>query len=267
MSPAARGDHRLERRRQETDLRWHEGSLFSPPLNTWRATFQRQRRHPRPAVLGDQRAVGHQPLSHFEFVFDNGFAFTDRFDSRDNYFSGQGRSYSGRVWETNFVPDVRSFALKNGRNGAPGAATSCSSFRDNTMASHIFRVSGGTYKKAHRHGPGAHVVIIGGAGYSLMWPKGRPCKGSTGTRGASSSLRDVVSPAFQRRRRARPLPGAALGQPQAPVPQALRHRQERQGGRATRSSTGTKIPTSGEMFEQALADQGIESRMADAYRS
>src|SRR3989337_23988 len=41
---------------------------------------------------------------------------------------------------------------------------------DNERGEHIMAIESGTYKKAHRHGSGAQVIVLRGKGYSLMWP-------------------------------------------------------------------------------------------------
>ncbi|MFQ5826593.1 MAG: cupin domain-containing protein, partial [Dehalococcoidia bacterium] len=157
---------------------WQEGSLFSPPLNVWHQHFNGQEDQPARYLAVTTAPVIVNLFRSLDFVFNNDFVFHDRYDAREDYFGPRGKSYASRVgmvWESNFIPDTRSFKLHDyGIRGAGGKNVKFA-LSDNTLGVHISEFPVGTYKKAHRHGPGAHVVILSGKGYTLMWPaEGQP---------------------------------------------------------------------------------------------
>lgn len=151
---------------------WHEGSLFSPPLNTWYQHFNGQGNQPV-RFLGMTNAPTVMNLFHNpNFIFNCNFIFADRYSGEEDYFSGKGNLIGEKFWDSNFIQDVRAFALKTSANRGAGAKIIQLEIANNLMSSHIAEFPVGTYKKAHRHGAGAHVIILRGEGHSLMWPEG-----------------------------------------------------------------------------------------------
>jgi quercetin dioxygenase-like cupin family protein len=140
-------------------VEWQRGSLFSPPLNAFYQHFNLDGQ--RPARLF---AVTNAPMVMNMFR-NPGFVFDDR-------FADTGHSTSAREWQTNFVADLRAFQLVDNPGRGVGNARMGFSLSDNQMAAHMSQFPPGTYKQAHWHGVGAHVIILGGQGYSLLWFEG-----------------------------------------------------------------------------------------------
>jgi oxalate decarboxylase/phosphoglucose isomerase-like protein (cupin superfamily) len=152
---------------------WHPGSLFAIPLNACYQHFNGQGNAPAryfsvtnaPFMLN----LFHNP----DFIFDNPFAFRDRFAAQEqDYFSSQGQLW-GRKLSVNFVADTRAIELYERKERGAGGKHLTFDLAGNVMGAHISEFPVGRYKKAHRHGPGAHVIILTGQGYSLLWPEGR----------------------------------------------------------------------------------------------
>jgi hypothetical protein len=113
------------------------------------------------------------------FVFKNPFVFDDRFDGKAGYFKQADKPNERGTWVTNFVSDVNTLSriaeTPEARGGrTPGAVGTGFNMVNSTMRSHSSSWPVGFYKKAHRHGPGIHIVLLRGAGYSLMWKEGEP---------------------------------------------------------------------------------------------
>jgi oxalate decarboxylase/phosphoglucose isomerase-like protein (cupin superfamily) len=156
---------------------WQARSLFAIPLNSWHQHFNASGTE-AVRYYGVTTAPLVMNLFHnHDFIFNNPFVFRDRFSEEADFFSGRGTFLASRIWEANFIPDVNTFQLLEWKERGAGGRNIMFELANNTMISHISEFPVGTYKKAHRHGPGAHVIILGGKGYSLLWPEGaKPTK-------------------------------------------------------------------------------------------
>jgi mannose-6-phosphate isomerase-like protein (cupin superfamily) len=77
------------------------------------------------------------------------------------------------LWVGNFFPDMKAWDKLEAhrRRGAGGSVVD---FRSRTgRGGHMSVFPVGTYKMAHRHGPGTVIVIPEGTGFSVLWPSGR----------------------------------------------------------------------------------------------
>ena len=148
---------------------WAEGSLFAIPLNAWYQHFNSSSEPARYIAVTNLPPTLRQ-YHNADFVFNCPFAFTDRFGGEEeSYFSGQGTLYQERIWETGFVPDARSLKVYEWRERGGGGSQVRLQLAEASVNAHISQFQVGTYKKAHRHGPGAHLLIIAGKGFSLFW--------------------------------------------------------------------------------------------------
>ena len=156
---------------QEVEFEWGPGALFAIPLNTIHQHFNLSGSEPTRYVAVTNAPPILNTYGDPGFVFDTRYDFPERFNGDPEFFAGKGEQ-KGLLLETNFVPDGVNLPLIEAKERGAGGGHIRFNFAKSSLNSHISQFPIGTYKKAHAHGPGAHVIILSGSGYSLMWPEG-----------------------------------------------------------------------------------------------
>jgi oxalate decarboxylase/phosphoglucose isomerase-like protein (cupin superfamily) len=156
---------------QRSTFEWKDGAIFAIPLNCHHQHFNGSGQEPARFVGMTFAPQVMNMYGNLDFVFNCPFEFKDRFNGEPDYFSAKGEQ-KGFLLQTNFVSDAVNLPLISAKERGAGGGHIRFNMARGSLASHISQFPVGTYKKGHRHGPGAHVIVLSGEGYSLMWPEG-----------------------------------------------------------------------------------------------
>ena len=156
---------------KKVTFEWQKGSLFAIPLNAWHQHFNGSGQQPARYVAVTNFPPVMNLYEDEEFLFNSPYEFKSRFAGEPDYFANRGEQ-KGLLLQTNFVADAINLPLIAAKERGAGGGHIRFNMARGSMNSHISQFPVGTYKKGHRHGPGAHVIILSGQGYSLMWPEG-----------------------------------------------------------------------------------------------
>jgi oxalate decarboxylase/phosphoglucose isomerase-like protein (cupin superfamily) len=244
---------------------WKAGALFAIPLNCWHQHFNGSGREGARYVSVTNAPIVINLYEDIDFIFGTSYDFKGRFNGEPDYFSAKDET-RGFLLATNFVPDAVNLPLITAKERGAGGGHIRFNFAKSSLNSHISQFPIGTYKKAHAHGPGAHVIILSGEGYSLMWPEGdepRYYKWEVGTMIVPPNMwlhqhfNTGTTPA---RYLAFKHEGVAIRNAQG-VPKAWISR--RTGG--DQIDYRDEDPKSREQFAEELAKHGLTSKMDGAY--
>lgn len=163
----------------ETDnsvtFEWEKDALFFLPANVSHKHINQSGEEPARLVSDTNLPTLFRLFRDPDYIFTGGEEFAAV--TKDAYSEdGELSVISGvpAIWDANFVPDVSTFdqLVDYSLRGAGGTNVKFRFPAARSLRAHMSEFPVGTYKKAHKHGPGANVFVIKGEGYTLMWPPG-----------------------------------------------------------------------------------------------
>lgn len=174
---------------------WGKGSYFAIPPNAWHQWHNLSGEEPARyfAMTPAPRVI--DTFKDLDFVFNCDHRFRSIFNDEEGFFQQAERPNGRGPWETNYIADVwaleprkrasaedleakaRAAAQRGdgwrsvgrfltGEQESHGATALM--LRGTVHAAVSFQSQPGTHSPHHRHGPGIHVTVIGGHGYSIL---------------------------------------------------------------------------------------------------
>jgi len=160
---------------QRRSFEWGPRSAFAVPLNAKYRHFNASGTQRALLVTTTTLPILMQLFRDSDFIFNTEHHFTNRI-GRDEYYSGEGDLTlirpGNNVWETNFIPDMNAIELTPWDDRGQDSGNIMFTLANSGMHLHVSEIAPATYKKAHRHPAGAHVLTLTGSGYSLLWSEG-----------------------------------------------------------------------------------------------
>jgi oxalate decarboxylase/phosphoglucose isomerase-like protein (cupin superfamily) len=153
---------------QRVTFEWKAGAIFGIPLNCWHQHFNGSGQAPARYVAVTNAPQVINLYEDVDFVFNSKRDFKNRFSGEPDYFAA-GKERQEWTLETNFIADAVNLPLAIADERGAGGGHIRFNLAKASLSGHISQFPVATYKKAHAHGPGAHVIILSGEGYTLVW--------------------------------------------------------------------------------------------------
>jgi mannose-6-phosphate isomerase-like protein (cupin superfamily) len=153
---------------QRVTFEWQAGAIFGIPVNCWHQHFNGSGLAPVRYVAVTNAPSVINLYGDLDFIFNHERDFKNRFSGEPDYFA-PGKELEGWTLTTNFIADAVNLPLPLAEVRGAGGGHIRFNLARASLDAHISQFPVATYKKAHAHAAGAHVIILSGEGYSLLW--------------------------------------------------------------------------------------------------
>ena len=160
---------------ESRSFEWQRGSLIAIPLNSKHRHFNGSGQNRARLIAVTNLPMVMKLYRTEDFIFNTDFSFEDRWETHS--FDGGGTFIENRehrhLWETSFVPDLLAFQhLQQSPSRGTGSTNIVFTLAEGVLHGHCSEIPPYSFKKAHRHGDGFHIIQLSGKGYSLYWYEG-----------------------------------------------------------------------------------------------